>query len=162
MNWFNKGISQVEKELQTNIKEGLTEEQVKANYEKYGMNELKQKKKKSLFVKFLEQFKDFMIIVLIIAAIVSGAVGIAEGEGKQPSQNRGGRCQFFNEAVHGIAQYVGIVQFYIQVRTQFQFPCQIAHYGLEEGVDGFYTKTAVIMQHVLQCCSCCPTDVRVR
>ena len=81
MNWFNKGITQVEKELQTNIKEGLTEEQVKANYEKYGMNELKQKKKKSLFVKFLEQFKDFMIIVLIIAAIVSGAVGIAEGEG---------------------------------------------------------------------------------
>ena len=81
MNWFNKGISQVEKELQTNIKEGLTEEQVKANYEKYGMNELKQKKKKSLFVKFLEQFKDFMIIVLIIAAIVSGAVGIAKGEG---------------------------------------------------------------------------------
>ena len=81
MNWFNKGISQVEKELETNIKEGLTEEQVKAKYEKYGMNELKQKKKKSLFVKFLEQFKDFMIIVLIIAAIVSGAVGIAEGEG---------------------------------------------------------------------------------
>ena len=81
MNWFNKGISQVEKELQTNIMEGLTEEQVKANYEKYGMNELKQKKKKSLFVKFLEQFKDFMIIVLIIAAIVSGAVGIAKGEG---------------------------------------------------------------------------------
>lgn len=81
MNWFNKGISQVEKELQTNIKNGLTEEQVKANYEKYGMNELKQKKKKSLFVKFLEQFKDFMIIVLIVAAVVSGAVGIAEGEG---------------------------------------------------------------------------------
>lgn len=81
MNWFNKGISQVEKELETNIKNGLTEEQVKANYEKYGMNELKQKKKKSLFVKFLEQFKDFMIIVLIIAAVVSGAVGIAEGEG---------------------------------------------------------------------------------
>ena len=77
----DKGISQVEKELQTNINEGLTEEQVKANYEKYGMNELRQKKKKSLFVKFLEQFKDFMIIVLIIAAIVSGAVGIAEGEG---------------------------------------------------------------------------------
>ncbi len=81
MNWFNKGINQVEKELQTNIKTGLTEEQVKANYEKYGMNELKQKKKKSLLVKFLEQFKDFMIIVLIVAAVVSGAVGIAEGEG---------------------------------------------------------------------------------
>lgn len=45
MNWFNKGISQVEKELQTDIKTGLTDEQVKANYEKYGMNELKQKRK---------------------------------------------------------------------------------------------------------------------
>ena len=81
MNWFNKGINEVEEELQTNVKEGLTEEQVKERYQKYGMNELKQKKKKSLFVKFLEQFKDFMIIVLIIAAIISGAVGIAEGEG---------------------------------------------------------------------------------
>ena len=41
----------------------------------------KAKKKKSLAQKLLEQFKDFSIIVLIIAAIVSGAVGIAEGEG---------------------------------------------------------------------------------
>ena len=81
MNWFNKETSEVEKELKTNIKEGLTEEDVKQKYEEYGMNELKQKKKKSLFVKFLEQFKDFMIIVLIVAAVISGAVGIAEGEG---------------------------------------------------------------------------------
>ena len=39
------------------------------------------KEKKSLIVKFFEQFKDFMIIVLIISAIVSGIVGVAEGEG---------------------------------------------------------------------------------
>ena len=34
-----------------------------------------------MIVKFLEQFKDFMIIVLILAAIVSGMVGVAQGEG---------------------------------------------------------------------------------
>lgn len=80
-NWFNKTEEKIEKELETNLVSGLTDEQVVAHREKYGKNELQAKKKKSIFQKFLEQFKDFMIIVLIIAAIVSGAVGIAEGEG---------------------------------------------------------------------------------
>ena len=80
-NWFNKSIEQTEKELETNIKNGLNKEQVEKAREKYGLNELKAKKRKSLIIKFLEQFKDFMIIILIIAAIISGAVGIAQGEG---------------------------------------------------------------------------------
>lgn len=80
-NWFNKSVEETEKAFETNIETGLTDEQVKQSREKYGKNELKAKKKKSLFVKFLEQFKDFMIIVLIISAIVSGIVGVAEGEG---------------------------------------------------------------------------------
>lgn len=79
--WYNKSIEETEKELQTNIKIGLTQNQVQEKQTKYGFNELTAKKKKSLIVKFLEQFKDFMIIVLIIAAIVSGVIGIAEGEG---------------------------------------------------------------------------------
>ena len=79
--WFNKEIHEVEKELNTNIEKGLNDEEVKIRIEKYGLNELKAKKKKSLLQKFVEQFKDFSIIILIIAAIVSGAVGIAEGEG---------------------------------------------------------------------------------
>ena len=49
--------------------------------ERFGFNEIEEKKKDSILVKFLSQFKDFMIIVLIIAAIVSGYVGIKEGEG---------------------------------------------------------------------------------
>ncbi len=80
-NWFNKGVKDVEKELKTDLKKGLSTDEVKIRQEKYGLNELKAKKKKNLIQKFLEQFKDFSIIVLIIAAIVSGAVGIAEGEG---------------------------------------------------------------------------------
>ena len=80
-NWFNKSIEDTEKILETNLQKGLTDEQVKNRQDKYGFNELKEKKKKSTFVKFLEQFKDFMIIVLIISAVVSGIVGVMEGEG---------------------------------------------------------------------------------
>ncbi len=80
-NWFNKKVEDVEKDLKTDLIKGLRIEEVQKRQEKYGLNELKAKKKKSLFQKFLEQFKDFSIIILIIAAIVSGAVGIAEGEG---------------------------------------------------------------------------------
>lgn len=81
INWFNKEIKEVEKELETNLEEGLNIEEVKVRQEKYGLNQLKAAKKKTLAQRFLDQFKDFSIIVLIIAAIVSGAVGIAEGEG---------------------------------------------------------------------------------
>lgn len=79
--WYNKEIKEVETQLETDLEKGLTLEEVKKRQEKYGANELKAKKKKPLLQKFLEQFKDFSIIILIIAAIVSGVVGIAEGEG---------------------------------------------------------------------------------
>ena len=79
--WFNKEVKDVEKELNTDLEKGLTTEEVQKRQEKYGLNQLKEAKKKSLLQRFLDQFKDFSIIVLIIAAIVSGAVGIAEGEG---------------------------------------------------------------------------------
>ena len=78
--WYNKTISEVEKELNTDIENGLNQEQVNLKLAKFGLNELKTKKKKSIFIKFLEQFKDFMIIILIIAAIISGAISIAQGE----------------------------------------------------------------------------------
>ena len=73
-NWYQKDIEKVKKELETDFEKGLTESKVQELQNTKGFNELATKKKKSLIVKFLEQFKDFMIIVLIIAAIVSGAV----------------------------------------------------------------------------------------
>ena len=78
--WFNKSIEEVKEELKVGT-QGLSDEQVKEKREIYGLNELQAKKKKSLIVKFLEQFKDFMIIILIIAAVISGAVGYYQGEG---------------------------------------------------------------------------------
>jgi Ca2+-transporting ATPase len=77
-NWFNKTVEETVRQLETNEEIGLTTEEVKKRQEKYGLNELATKKKKSTFVKFLEQFKDFMIIVLIISAIISGIVGVKQ------------------------------------------------------------------------------------
>ena len=80
-NWFNKTVDETISTLKTDVERGLSTEEIKKRQEEHGLNELKAKKKKSLLVKFLEQFKDFMIIILIISAIISGVVGIAEGEG---------------------------------------------------------------------------------
>ena len=79
--WFNQDVKEVENNLQVKPEEGLNDSQVKERQEKYGFNELQETKKETLFQKFLNQFKDFSIIILIIAAIVSGAVGVAQGEG---------------------------------------------------------------------------------
>lgn len=80
-NWFNKTFKEVEKELETDLEKGLSKEKAEERQEKYGFNELQQIAKKSIIQRFLEQFKDFSIIVLIIAAIVSGIVGVLQGEG---------------------------------------------------------------------------------
>ena len=58
--------------------EPLTDQQVREHQEKYGKNELVEGKKKSTFQIFLEQYKDFLVIILIAAAIVSGFLGDAE------------------------------------------------------------------------------------
>ena len=79
--WFNKSVKEIQEELNTNIDNGLNNEEYEKSLSKYGTNELKAKKKKSTLQKFIEQFKDFMIIVLIISAIISGIVGVIEGEG---------------------------------------------------------------------------------
>ena len=57
---------------------GLTQRQAEENRKKFGRNELVEGKRKNPFVLFLEQYKDFLVIILIIAAIISGILGDVE------------------------------------------------------------------------------------
>ena len=70
MNIYNFDSDQVIKEFKSS-KDGLTEEDAKNRLIKFGPNKLKETKKESKIVKFLSQFKNLMIIVLLIAAIIS-------------------------------------------------------------------------------------------
>ena len=67
-------------ELLNTDKNGLKTAQVKELQEKFGENKLKEKKKKNTFQRFLEQFKDVMILILIAAAIISFVVACIEGD----------------------------------------------------------------------------------
>ena len=69
--------------LETSPTEGLNTKQVESLFAKHGPNKLREKKKKTLLQRFLEQFKDVMILILIAAAIISFVVACVE---KNPSE----------------------------------------------------------------------------
>ena len=79
MTAHSQNVADVLSELKTDEIKGLTLEQVKENAQKYGPNKLEEKKKKGIVVRFLEQFKDVMIVILLIAAAISLGVAIYEG-----------------------------------------------------------------------------------
>jgi len=72
--WHSLPINAVLETINTRI-EGLNSEEARNRLEKFGPNEIKQAKKKTPFEMLLDQFKDFMILILIVAAIISGIVG---------------------------------------------------------------------------------------
>ena len=78
--WQTLRKEEVLRQLNTNEKQGLTEKEVQERQEKYGKNKLDEKKKESFLVKFIKQFNDFMIIILIIASIISAVVSKMQGE----------------------------------------------------------------------------------
>ena len=79
--WFSKSGEDVAKFFETDMIKGLSAEQVEEKRSVYGTNEIVSKNKKSIAKMILEQFQDFMIIILIIAAVISGVVGQSNGEG---------------------------------------------------------------------------------
>lgn len=78
-NFYNKSVEELYHLLNTS-RLGLTEEEAKKRLEEYGENKLTEQKKKGNFILFLEQFNDFMVILLICAAIFSAIMSYIQNE----------------------------------------------------------------------------------
>lgn len=78
--WYNESKEEVTDKLGTNARTGLTQSEAARRREKYGANELAHKKEDSLLVRFLAQFKDYMVIILLAAAAVSFIASLLSGE----------------------------------------------------------------------------------
>ena len=83
MSAHNQSRNEVVEALQSDINTGLTQAQVAERLAQYGENKLREKPKKTNFQRFLDQFKDAMILILLIAAGISFAVAIVEGNPKE-------------------------------------------------------------------------------
>ena len=79
--FYNQSVEEAVKELKSSVLQGLTETEARSRLEQSGYNEFLKKKGKSLLAKFLAQFESVMIIILLIAAVISGVTGYLEGEG---------------------------------------------------------------------------------
>ena len=79
--WYTKTIKEIEENFRTNKEYGITEEEAKKRLEHFGENKLADKKKENIIVRFIKQFNDFMIIILIIASIISAIVAKFDGSG---------------------------------------------------------------------------------
>ncbi|EKN66374.1 P-type HAD superfamily ATPase [Neobacillus bataviensis LMG 21833] len=75
MKFHEMKIDQVEKALETDFSSGLSQEEVKERIKQHGLNELKEGEKQSALLLFFSQFKDFMVLVLLAATLISGLLG---------------------------------------------------------------------------------------
>uniref|UniRef100_UPI003A8FF16B HAD-IC family P-type ATPase n=1 Tax=Eubacterium maltosivorans TaxID=2041044 RepID=UPI003A8FF16B len=72
---FLLSVSETEKVYDTDVRTGLSDAQAAVRQQTYGKNKMAEGKRKSLLRMFLEQFKDFLILVLVAAAVISGFLG---------------------------------------------------------------------------------------
>lgn len=75
MNWYEREIKEVEKIIGSNILTGLEQKEVNKRLAKFGENKLDEGEKVPAIFVFLAQFKDFMVIVLLVATLISGLLG---------------------------------------------------------------------------------------
>lgn len=83
MSPHSKSNEEILSEYSVSVEKGLSDAEVSANRQKYGENKLREKKKKTNFQRFLEQFKDVMIIILLVAAVISFVVACIERNPKE-------------------------------------------------------------------------------
>src|SRR5699024_3192562 len=75
MNWYMQDQEDVSRILKTSLDSGLTDSMAKNRLGKYGHNELREEPKEGLIAKIIDQFSDFLVIILIAAAFISISVG---------------------------------------------------------------------------------------
>src|SRR5690554_2506371 len=73
--WYQDDINTVCTLQQTSLTEGLQQQEAEARLSEHGSNELQEAERKSAIVQFLNQFKDFMVLVLVGATLISGLPG---------------------------------------------------------------------------------------
>ena len=81
MNWHTLTAEKTAEKLKTNLQIGLDEKEAKRRLETMGANTLQTRRKASVIKKFFAQFKDFCVIILFVACIISFATGFIEGNG---------------------------------------------------------------------------------
>ena len=80
---YQLDINETAIKCETNIEKGLTSDEVSTRLNKYGQNKLNEGKKRSIFMKFLDQLNDFMVFVLLGAALISVVLAVVQGESSE-------------------------------------------------------------------------------
>ncbi|MGD6833252.1 cation-translocating P-type ATPase [Sutcliffiella halmapala] len=75
MKWHEMRTEEVVEKINSNVKSGLSESEAKNRLLQFGTNELQEAERPNAFLVFLEQFKDFMVVVLLAATLISGLLG---------------------------------------------------------------------------------------
>lgn len=83
MYFHHESRENVVMDLNSDAIRGLLPEQVEQNLSRYGENKLREKKKKTNFERFRDQFKDVMILILLVAAAISFVIACVEGNPKE-------------------------------------------------------------------------------
>ena len=78
MNWHAEALEKIQETLKTDFKLGLTTAEADSRLQKYGLNKLNEKPPRTFFQRFMDQMKDVMIIILMIAALKIGRASCRE------------------------------------------------------------------------------------